>query len=817
MGIQYVEEYPGQAGEGLWTGSTKFEKWRAKGVGKWEYFRGEEEWELAKWMMKNIGQNAANEFLNLKVRTIINAVTAAAAAETTPFLWGFFTRPEPHIVFAFSRPKAFSVTWHLTLPAQSPNVDEDIRSYLVDGLQMIKRKAPENSISLLWPSQHSITQLVEKSDGLFIYATNAVRFIDKGSVLAGPEERLQALVDPVEGSRTGFSNLDQLYLLLMDQIPRDILPDTLLILYANQYLNSSDSKYTLPWHTIPILSSLLGFSLFAFRAAISPLASVLHVTSNDVDSHPSVQVYHTSFTDFLNDIERSTHEYCIHTDRVCTSFYSSCLQALSRPLIPSPTDEPYMAFMDGFEDDQEKEIIIHQAAMRALILLPGNLASFTFKDHPEFLQQLSSINWNNEAKCYLATFPRQEVLRFAKQLPSNSRRRIINAHSTNVIQKAIFTIAGLRLGKSFVLGRGSKKALLNLSAGVFIPTVPQIVKDLNSTEEIINSGVGLFFFANAIGSLAGSRYSSFYGRRPIYLWWLPVMIFGSVGVANASDVPSLMFWRFFQALGSAPGSSVGAGVIGDIYKLEERGKAIGIFVCPLLSEVLLRITCLGERCMLSLPHSPFFGFVSILIFFPETIHPGTKGIDHYVQSGKTPSRWFPVMLNPIAQLSLLRSPNIFASSFIIYTGMLTDFALMVPLPYILAERYGIENEALAGLCFLPLGIGKAVGAPIAGRISDIMVVKYKQKRGYWYPEDRLRAAIFGFYLPLNVICFALITKYVPGMLGLVLLLLCLFLNGVGCDMTLTPTRTYVVDVLHSKSAEATAAVRYAPIIEFYSS
>ncbi|KAJ3563018.1 hypothetical protein NP233_g9212 [Leucocoprinus birnbaumii] len=394
-------------------------------------------------------------------RTIINAVTAAAAAETTPFLWGFFTRPEPHIVFAFSRPKAFSVTWHLTLPAQSPNVDEDIRSYLVDGLQMIKRKAPENSISLLWPSQHSITQLVEKSDGLFIYATNAVRFIDKGSVLTGPEERLQALVDPVEGSRTGFSNLDQLYLLLMDQIPRDILPDTLLTLYANQYLNSSDSKYTLPWHTIPILSSLLGFSHSAFRAAISPLASVLHVTSNDVDSHPSIQVYHTSFTDFLNDIVRSTHEYCIHTDRVCTSFYSSCLQALSRPLIPSPTDEPYMAFMDGFEDDQEKEIIIHQAAMRALILLPGNLASFTFKDHPEFLQQLSSINWNNEAKCYLATFPRQEVLRFAKQLPSNSRRRIINAHSTNVIQKAIFTIAGLRLGKSFVLGRGSKKALLS--------------------------------------------------------------------------------------------------------------------------------------------------------------------------------------------------------------------------------------------------------------------------------------------------------------------------------------------------------------------
>lgn len=38
-----------------------------------------------------------------------------------------------------------------------------------------------------------------------------------------------------------------------------------------------------------------------------------------------------------------------------------------------------------------------------------------------------------------------------------------------------------------------------------------------------------------------------------------------------------MIWRFLQALGSSPGLSVGAGVIGDIYKLEERGTAMGIF------------------------------------------------------------------------------------------------------------------------------------------------------------------------------------------------------------------------------------------------
>ena len=67
------------------------------------------------------------------------------------------------------------------------------------------------------------------------------------------------------------------------------------------------------------------------------------------------------------------------------------------------------------------------------------------------------------------------------------------------------------------------------------------------------------------------------GRRVVYTASLPVLIFGSLGVATAPNVPSLLFWRFLQSLGASPGLVLGAGVIGDIYKLEERGRAMGIF------------------------------------------------------------------------------------------------------------------------------------------------------------------------------------------------------------------------------------------------
>ena len=67
------------------------------------------------------------------------------------------------------------------------------------------------------------------------------------------------------------------------------------------------------------------------------------------------------------------------------------------------------------------------------------------------------------------------------------------------------------------------------------------------------------------------------GRRPAYLCALPILVIGSAGVASAQNIPSLLFWRFVQAMGASPGPALGAGVIGDIFKLEERGRAMGVF------------------------------------------------------------------------------------------------------------------------------------------------------------------------------------------------------------------------------------------------
>lgn len=117
---------------------------------------------------------------------------------------------------------------------------------------------------------------------------------------------------------------------------------------------------------------------------------------------------------------------------------------------------------------------------------------------------------------------------------------------------------------------------------------------------------------------------------------------------------------------------------------------------------------------------------------------------------------------------------------------------------------------MIGLCFLPSGIGNVgkhfphsrfctsplslplVGAPLIGHLSDRTVIKWRKKRGgVWVPEDRLRATLSGalFLVPLSVLAFGLTTQFVPGPLGLVINLLCLFVNGVGVRLFLSWTLT----------------------------
>ena len=68
---QYTEEYPGQVEDALGKDKTKFEKIHddqsMEGMKPHAPFTDEEEWESVKWLMKNVGQTKADNFLKLPI------------------------------------------------------------------------------------------------------------------------------------------------------------------------------------------------------------------------------------------------------------------------------------------------------------------------------------------------------------------------------------------------------------------------------------------------------------------------------------------------------------------------------------------------------------------------------------------------------------------------------------------------------------------------------------------------------------------------------------------------------------------------------
>lgn len=139
------------------------------------------------------------------------------------------------------------------------------------------------------------------------------------------------------------------------------------------------------------------------------------------------------------------------------------------------------------------------------------------------------------------------------------------------------------------------------SSSSFLPSIPQIVEDLDTTASIINITVAIFILFIGIFPLFWAPYSgvcrsprrpftpawfrcsllmysaSADGRRPIYLLSLPIFALGCVGTALSHSLVALILTRIVQALGSSPVLSIGAGTISDIYPKQERGTAMGLF------------------------------------------------------------------------------------------------------------------------------------------------------------------------------------------------------------------------------------------------
>jgi hypothetical protein len=276
---------------------------------------------------------------------IIDLIAASICEQTTPFLWAFFSRPEPPITSAFSSKVALNMSWTLPLTL-SGNADSDIEAYLRGSFGTIRAKYSIPA-SAAWPEEEDIHRLISRSAGLFVYAVTAIRYIGGlGKGTSGLEKRLRAVLqlDSIS-TESPFSALDQLYMLVMIQIPEGVLSDTMSLLYINQ--SAAMGQFDHIWHqytpgsrpNLHCYCFALGLSSAAFHVAISNLYSVLEVTASESGELETFRFYHRSFLDFLLDPRRAK-QYFIESPVVNQHCLEMVVHAMSTAVDTRTSEYP---------------------------------------------------------------------------------------------------------------------------------------------------------------------------------------------------------------------------------------------------------------------------------------------------------------------------------------------------------------------------------------------------------------------------------------------------------------------------------------------
>lgn len=247
-----------------------------------------------------------DEVAGLKTQCdIVEIVAESVRDSTTPFRWAFFSRAESHILNSFTSQITRPVSRHLELPV-SRDIDYEILCYLVAEFKRIREEA---GLPSSWPSEQDVAALVDRSAGLFGYASTVVRFIGEQNS-PGPANQLHAVLAPrPDNTDTDhpLSELDRFYMLIMQRVPSKVLLTVQKILL----LDSLPSTSFLPVHLqVPLSANIFNLPETEVRHACAFLRSVLEF---EPQSRVKIKYYHVSFVEFLQDPKRSK-EFCVYGD-----------------------------------------------------------------------------------------------------------------------------------------------------------------------------------------------------------------------------------------------------------------------------------------------------------------------------------------------------------------------------------------------------------------------------------------------------------------------------------------------------------------------
>ncbi|KAJ7257047.1 hypothetical protein C8J57DRAFT_1185914 [Mycena rebaudengoi] len=236
------------------------------------------------------------------------------------------SRPDPHLREVLETAQMSAICRHFVLSCDK-SAYQDIRIYLRDEFSRIHSDYRTRGIDLgtRWPSAEELDHLVQKSSGIFIYATTVIRFV--GDEYSHPVDRLDSVLalDP-----QSTAPLDDLYKQILSLVPQSWQHLRILHVIWRQSEELDPEE----------IDTLLMLRSGATRLMLRGLHSLFYVPPvRSLFGYPNgVRILHASFGDHLGDPRRSG-PWCVSLPRLQDDLLHSTVRFLSSPPLTYTTQE----------------------------------------------------------------------------------------------------------------------------------------------------------------------------------------------------------------------------------------------------------------------------------------------------------------------------------------------------------------------------------------------------------------------------------------------------------------------------------------------
>src|ERR1700738_1289305 len=126
-----------------------------------------------------------------------------------------------------------------------------------------------------------------------------------------------------------------------------------------------------------------------------------------------------------------------------------------------------------------------------------------------------------------------------------------------------------------------------ISLYMLVPALPLLASTFGRDISVAQMTVSLYMVGIAFSQIIMGPLSDRFGRRPVLLAGLGLMVLASAACIFAETLPQLIAARFLQALGGATGMVVSRAIIRDLYSRERIGAMISLVIAVMMIAQML--------------------------------------------------------------------------------------------------------------------------------------------------------------------------------------------------------------------------------------